>query len=441
MAKVGLIVLVALLSSCSAVLTDSEAEVAVSVQERIGKEVVWGKSCRPFIETLLAEPLRVESAIQIALLNNPEIQALFEEIGMAEADLIEAGLFSNPVFELDVRYPHNRSLRTNIEYLVTAAFLDVFLIPLRKKLAEAELEQAKLRVTEGVLNLAFDVRQAYYEWIAASGKQVLAREVADLVDLQREIVLRQKSAGNIYDLDEAERKLRGLKIALEVEKSYRETILLSEKLHRLLGLEEEVCLQVPEDEGDVGPEMSFDVACLEERALQDRVEVQLAQFELIRIGRRLGLKEGWTYTDLQVGVAGERETDGDNIVGFGIRGKVPLFNSGQAARAHLWAELRQAQGRLAALKIRVVSEVREAYKILMKEQILAHTYRETILPTEKRVLSVSENLYHVMGLGIDTLLMRKEQEMQTRRDYMDSLKNYRVAFLRLERALGGYLCR
>ncbi|MCE2983974.1 MAG: TolC family protein [Parachlamydia sp.] len=112
---------------------------------------------------MLENELNPEAAIQIALLKNPKVQSIFEELGIAHADLVEAGLLSNPDFSLEVRYPHKKNLLTNIEYLVTATFLDIFLIPLRTRLAAAEFEQAKRRVTNEILDLAFEVRQTYYE--------------------------------------------------------------------------------------------------------------------------------------------------------------------------------------------------------------------------------------------------------------------------------------
>ena len=41
----------------------------------------------------------------MALLNNRELQALYAELGVAQADLVQAGLLSNPVFDGAVRLP------------------------------------------------------------------------------------------------------------------------------------------------------------------------------------------------------------------------------------------------------------------------------------------------------------------------------------------------
>lgn len=134
---------------------------AEAIQSKIGMEVYWERHClekeeaQSYVERLLEQPLTAGSAVQIALLNNPAIQEIFEELGIAQADLLAAGLLSNPAFELDVRYPQDRRLHLNNEYLVTAAFLDIFFIPLRMKVASAEWEQAKAKVAQAVLDLSW----------------------------------------------------------------------------------------------------------------------------------------------------------------------------------------------------------------------------------------------------------------------------------------------
>ncbi|MDQ6654940.1 MAG: hypothetical protein M3Y80_03910, partial [Verrucomicrobiota bacterium] len=89
----------------------SARNVQTSVGERIGKRVEWRKDAQADAEisqtvrTLLRGTITVERAVQIALLNNRELQATFEEIGIANADLTEAGLLKNPVFDMSARFP------------------------------------------------------------------------------------------------------------------------------------------------------------------------------------------------------------------------------------------------------------------------------------------------------------------------------------------------
>lgn len=436
-----------IISSCARVPHGSEEQVAGIVQERIGKEILWNRTCyedprvASYVQDLVFQPISIESAVQIALLNNPKVQATFEEIGIAQADLIEAGLFTNPAFSIEVRYPHKNKLVTNIEYLITATFIDIFLIPLRTRLATTELEQAKLRVANEILDLAFEVRQTYYELVAEQQMLKYTQAIAELASIQSEISLRQHNVGNIYQLDLEEIQAIFLEADLQITKSQEEIIRLREKLNRLFGLSEEICLTFPEQLPEKTDYQGFDLCQLESMAIQERIDLQVARFEIIRFSRMLGLKEWWTYTNLQLGLAGERDPDGSNLIGPGFSGEIPIFNYGQAARMRLFAELRQAQDRLAALEIRVLSEVREAHKLLMKDLKIINKYREGLIPLQNKILNSSEELYNVMGLGVDRLLLNKRRETETYRNYLSSLRNYWISRVQLDHALGGYLFR
>lgn len=414
---------------------------------KINQEVHWnqGSSCDEevccAIQCMIQQELSVDSAIQIALLNNPEVQAVYEEVGIAQADLVEAGLFTNPIFEIEVRYPHAKRLHTNIEYLVTATFLDIFLIPLKTRLASTELDQAKLRVANAILNLSYEVRNTYYALLAEQQMLKYTRAIAELTSIQTEVATRQNQVGNVFQLYEEQFQSKSLKSDMKIDKSQAQIIHLKEKLNRLLGLCDENCLLLPERLPEEVDYRGFDVCVLEAIALQERIDLQVARYDVIRFSQMLGLKDWWTYSNLNIGLAGEREPDGANLLGFGLQGELPIFNFGQAARMRLFAQLRQSQDRLVALEIRALSEVRQAHNLLMTDLKIINNYRMRILPLERKILSSSEELYNVMGLGVDSLLMSKQQEIETFRNYLESLKDYWIARVMLDTALGGNFYR
>jgi outer membrane protein, heavy metal efflux system len=436
------------MSGCTRMPRGGEEQVEGIVQGRIDKEVHWNRDyyedprVTAYIQDLTSQTLTPDAAVQIALLNNPQIQATFEELGIAQADLVEAGLFSNPVFEVEVRFPPVKRLKTNIEYLVTATFLDIFLVPLRVRLASTEFEQAKLRVANEILDLAFDVRETYYELLAEQQKLKYTQAIVELTSIHGEIALRQHIISNVNQLDFQQIQARFLEAKLEIAKSQAEIIRLREELNRLLGLSEDICLLLPEQLPEEIDYQGFDLCALESLALQERLDVQVARFEVVRFMRMLRLKDWWTYTNLQTGLAGERDADGGiNKMGPGFSGEIPIFNYGQAARMRIFSELRQSQDRLAALEIQVLSEVREAHKLLMNHLGIIRDYRVDILPMQSKIINSSEELYNVMGLGVDRLLENKRQQLEAYRNYLESLKDYWVDRVHLDRALGGYFFR
>ncbi|MBN9376789.1 MAG: hypothetical protein BGO14_01320 [Chlamydiales bacterium 38-26] len=434
-----------LISGCSKIPSADDGFVSCVVANRLDSQVEWRRGycqderAKNFIQSMINSELNANTAIQIALLNNPKVQAVFEDLGIAQADLVEAGLLSNPVFEVEIRYPHIKGLRTNIEYLLTTSLLDAFLIPLRTKLATTEFEQTKLRVSNEILNLAFDVRQTYYELIAEQQKTMYIRSIVELASILGEISSKQISIGNINTLEFQLAQSRFLEAELELSQSLTEIVRLNEKLNRLLGLESDFSLTLPENLPEDFDYQGYDLCALESIAIEERLDIQVARLELTRFSRMLGLKDWWTYTKLQGGLAGERDPDGTNVIGPGISGELPIFNYGQAARMRIFAEFRQAQDRLAELEIKIRSEVREAHKLLMNYSKIINDYRGRLLPMQGKISASSEELYNVMGLGVDKLLENKCIEVVGFKNYTESVKKYLVSRVELDRALGGYL--
>lgn len=433
-----------LITGCSKIPPLGDSFVSCSVANRIDSQVEWrqgncaDEQVKGFIEYAKVNELTADLAIQIALLNNPRVQAIFEELGIARANLVEAGLLSNPSFELEVRYPQRNSLKTNIEYLITSSLLDMFLIPLRTKLASTEFQQTKLRVSNEILDLAFEVRETYYMLLAERKKIQYIQSTVDLTSIVSEITSKQIAIGNVNTLEFQLAQARLFEAELELSRSQAEVIRLGEKLNRLLGITDDVCLLLPENLPDMDYH-GFDLCALESLALRERLDLQVARFEIARLSQMLGLKDWWTYTDLRAGLAGERDPDGTNLLGPGFSGELPIFNYGQAARMRLFAQLRQAQDRLAEQEIIVLSEVREAHKVLMSYLKIIHDYQVRLLPMQNKISASSEELYNVMGLGVDKLLENKRQEVVATQNYTESVKQYLVARVELDRALGGYL--
>ena len=85
---------------------------------------------------LLARPLTEESAVKVALLANRSVREAYERLGIARADLLQAGLISNPVFTASAKF---FSRGPEIELGLAQSFVDLFFMPLRRRVASADL--------------------------------------------------------------------------------------------------------------------------------------------------------------------------------------------------------------------------------------------------------------------------------------------------------------
>src|SRR5438552_1532827 len=101
------VLLAILLSGCASFSPDGGMTVVANVAgETIGKDVVSirteddAERAKGIVEGLLRRNLNVDTAVQIALLNNRGLQAAFNELALAEADLVGESLPPNPVFSI-----------------------------------------------------------------------------------------------------------------------------------------------------------------------------------------------------------------------------------------------------------------------------------------------------------------------------------------------------
>jgi cobalt-zinc-cadmium efflux system outer membrane protein len=152
-------VLVALSGCTSVALNGGFDDVSATVEQRSGMKLFWNngtdldEQAAEKLASLLRNILTVDDAVQIALLNNRELQALYSDLVVAQADLVQAGLLNNPIFDASIKWPTSGGGKPELELAAVMNFLDIFYLPLRKRVASARFEEAKSRVTGSVLDL------------------------------------------------------------------------------------------------------------------------------------------------------------------------------------------------------------------------------------------------------------------------------------------------
>jgi len=146
------------------------------------------------VRHLLRSPLTTTSAVRIALLNNRGLQATFEDIGLAQADLLEARTVPNPRLDVSARFPDKPPSGTDVEWSIAQNFLNILMIPLKTKIARDQLLAVQLRVSAAVRELVAATKAAVYELQAAE-------ETLNRLTLEKET--QSASLNFIQDLHEA----------------------------------------------------------------------------------------------------------------------------------------------------------------------------------------------------------------------------------------------
>jgi outer membrane protein, heavy metal efflux system len=416
-------------------------DLANTVHMRTGKRVQWDRGsaedaeAQAAVASLLRRPLTANSAVQIALLNNHNLQATYEELGVAQADLVEAGLLRNPIFTFERRFPG-----LAMEADLFKEFIDILLLPLRKRVAAAQFETAKLRVGHEILNLAGEVRTAFYEHQGDQQLVDLRKTVAEATERSAEVALRLHEAGNLRDLDLANEQASHAQAKIELAKAQSEATQSREKLNKLMGAfggqtNWTVAARLPDLPGD-----EVSTSKLESRAIEQRLDLAARRQQFIAEARGIGLARADAI--LQQGEFGghyEREKSGESSIGPSINVPLPIFNQGQPALARASARMREAQQRYLALAADIRSDVRAARDrmLLAREQV--EYFKSAALPTRTRITEESQLEYNAMQIGPFQLLQAKQEEVKTGADSVEALRDYWVARGELEKAVGGNL--
>jgi cobalt-zinc-cadmium efflux system outer membrane protein len=213
------------------------------VETRTGRPIFWNQggaadeAVSRHIRDLLSQELSVGAAIQIALLNNRDLQATYEDLSVAQADLVQAGLLQNPTFSVGVTVPvAGSAVQTGFNLGVAEDFLALFLVSARKKIASSELDATKLRVGDAVLRATFDVQTAYYTLLAARQTLEMRQRTLDAGGAAVALAEAQHAAGNISDLDLVNQRTLFEQLLTYVRQDEANVLTAREALTRLLGL-------------------------------------------------------------------------------------------------------------------------------------------------------------------------------------------------------------
>jgi cobalt-zinc-cadmium efflux system outer membrane protein len=436
----------ALAPSLAARQQDAFKPIQESARTRTGFAVTWEREQQAQEQTLMAvrrllqAPLTATAAAQIALLNNQGLQATFEEIGLAQADLIDARTVPNPRLDISARFPNNPVDVTDISGGIAQDFLSILMIPLKTKVAKDRLTAAQLRVANEVTRLVAETKSTVYDLEAA--QEILVRlkieQAAQATSL--DLIQRLHQAGNITDLQLIQQQAEYSASRLEIAQQEEEIRTLREKLNRLMGLwgadtDWKVESKVP----DV-PKDNFSIRGLETLAITQRYDLAGAKAELQSRLRALGLIKSFRWIGaLDFGVQTEREPEGETITGPSLSIELPIFNQNQANVARGEAQLRQAYDNFKRQAVEIRSEVRELRGKVLSSRDMAQFYKDDLVPIRRQARDQMQLQYNAMIVGPLELFTARQREIAAERAYVEAKRDYWVDRAELEQTVGGSL--
>lgn len=437
------LVLAAGLGGCTSVTPDKRfPEVQADTLARLGGRVEWrqGTAADELVDqriaAMLAQPLSAEDAVQIALFNNTGLQATFEDLGIAQAEVVTAGQLRNPDIAGFFRFPSSPPSGLNWNIGIDVWLLDAFLVPVRQRLASASEDQTLRLVTQQVVRLAAETRAAYFA-LQADAAAVRAQEsLAEVARLALDLSRAQGAAGNADDLRVAADRSASHQAALSLLQARSAERASLERLRALMGLTDSpvTWTVVREAPGPTSGEPNEEE--LLALALSSRLDVQAADAEVRRQEYALELTKKWWLSTVQVGVETEESSDGQYSTGPHFSAELPIFNQRQGEIARQEAVIRQAQRRRSALQGQTRTEIRTALQRVSAAREVVALYRDEIVPLRRATLAAVQDRYNSMFVGVFELLTTKSELTTAETGLARALQEYWTARSDLELAIG-----
>lgn len=443
-----LLCLVAVLAGCAKVEPQADfAKMAATVAARENAEPLWQRTpedeayVRKEIAAIVARGVTLGDAVRLALINNPGVQARFEDIGIARAEVVQAGLPQNPSLAVLFGFPLFAGGPIG-SFAATAmtSISDLAAIKDRTAKAQAELERDILLIGQQAMGVAREARIAWLELAYARRGTALAGDVTRQV---KKLAAAAKQYRSFGLADEA--KVSGLEAAVAragletAELAAREQVAKA-RLARIMGLPAGQDFDIAGEAPDTSVALP-DTATAVAYAEANNLTVQAARFAVQAAASGVALEKIRWLKDFEIGVGYDLDIESNRTVGPGGSVRLPIFDQNQAQKAKAAYQARQA-GRL-------VDEARG----LAREQAVraledAGLARATALGLEKGVLPPSARAAKwaasyagVMQLSELTALEANLELLRERLRHNQAVLAEQEALVRLEYVLGGPIPR
>ena len=445
-ARSTLFALAVLLTGCSTFSPDGGfGRVQQITTTHLGKTLVMAKTeadhdtINGRVAQLLAKPLTADDAIQIALLNNRGLQASFQELGVTEAEVVQAGRLPNPGFSFSrLRRGSELELERGVHFNLARWLMMPMVMPWAGAMEARRFEQTQAVVAMRVLSLAADTRKAHIMAVAAAETVRYTRQVMQAAQASAELARRMAAVGNFSKLQQAREQSFYADAALNQARAQQSQNASREKLIRLLGLwGEQTSFTLPERLPDL-PKTPIEQPDIERLALAQRLDVQSARLAAEQSAKSLGLTRATRFVNvLELGLRSNSSNELPTQRGWEISLELPLFDWGDARVARAESIYMQALHHTAEMAINARSEVREAYGNYRAAHDIARHQRDEIVPLRQRINDENVLRYNGMLIGVFELLADARVQIASVNGAIDALRDFWLAQADLDMALIG----
>ncbi len=386
---------------------------------------------------LLSAPLTSDAAVEMALLSNPRLRVALAELGLAEADLVQAGRLRNPGFSFG-RLSGSGNGEIEIDRAIMFDLSGLLSMPLRRAIEERRFAQTQLQTALQISRLATDTRRAYFQAVAAHQSLLYMQQVDQAAQASSELADRMTKAGNWGKLEQAREQAFRHEVGVQLARAEHNVNVTHERLVRLLGLgDRHQALKLPDRLPDL-PVSLRRIDEIETQALAQRLDVQVAKLDTESTAKSLGLTRATRFVNaFEVGYQNKSATNASLAQGYQVEFSLPLFDWGQARVRRAESVYMRSFNRAADVALQARSEAREGYAAYRTSFDIARQYRDEIIPARKRVSDEVLLRYNGMLSSVFELLADARAQIASINSAIDAQRDFWIAESELNFVVNG----
>ncbi|MEW5974499.1 MAG: TolC family protein [Acidobacteriota bacterium] len=383
--------------------------------------------------TALEDGLTEEESVALALWNNATLRETLAGLGLAQADLAEAGLLVNPHFQ--VLFPVGIK---PLELLLIAPIQALWERPKRVASAQLTLESVGQQLVQNGLNLVRDVRLAYADYAALLDQTHLTEGLIDLTEEIAELYAKRLEAGDIGTQDLQLARLEAISARDRAVRVRQDADVAWERLRTLIGLPVGTPPVLPTGLTRPAPLPTSDDT-LVQTAYRARPDLRGAELAVESAGKRLGWVQAKTFAMVAPLLSSKEVGNSGLKSGPGISADIPFFDRGQGRISRSKAELEQLALRYVALKVQIASETVTAAMRLRQEQDTLERLQHEALPAAEEAVRLSQRAYDAGEISYLEVQLAKRPLVELQLREAIALAGVRKARAELDRAVGEHL--
>ncbi len=402
------------LAACVPSTSELRAPVSSELSRRLGPDM------HEKIDELLAHPLEADTAIRIALANNPRLAATLDRLGIVGAELASALSLGPTEVDLQLRFGHGH------EYELDAvqSVLGLITMSRRRDAAQDELVAAQDEAIATALRLAGRTEVAFHDLLAAQQELELRRTAFEAADAAATVRERMFAAGNTTALAQARDRDAREQARIEVARAEAAIGTHREAINALLGLSGKRTAWTATGTLADPPETAPMLADLEASSFNASLALAAGTAHRKAATARLDVERvrAW-LPDVGLGVSAI-DRDGTTEVGPALRLGIPLFDQRSGERAKARAEVHHAMSELFAVMLELGATARATRIAALAAYQEARSLHDVVLPLRQQI--VDETLLHYNAMDADPfqLIAARRELVEGGHAYLEALRRY-----------------